>query len=947
MAGGPKGVQVASVGSLLERVAAHRAGVVSAGEQAKAMLQAAADVETAEVRATADTETARILAVTGDGIVAAQQAASAAESAVQAARDQQIGRINAEAEATLTTLDNAVRDGQAAVRASAERHALAAIAGGEREAQRAVAGAQERAARAVAIGVQKAKDLEPTTRGARKARAAREISQETAAEILKAGEATAGTARTDMAALAGKFRSEGAETAERMAGEDLSAARQRVLDRKAAAVTAVEQAATQTLARVGGDRDAVVEQFRAEQAATGDIARAATAAVAAIGQAWQAGVTGVESAVTAVTSGLDEASGAADGLTRVAAADLTAAAADLDASVAEFLGELDRLVRDSTDGMGFAGATASDGMRELAGMFAEPVTQTANDFVQRTGEAATAAVDGITGQAGETLAEYTRIREGVTGSLTRTVAAADREWAAQEVNGLGEATRKVGEGLAAQQKMLDEVGTRIDERAAEIEDESWWDRAVGFVAGFVVGFLATAWDMIKVLAVVALAVLVLVVVALVIGALVAGLAGIAAVLGALAAIGAFIGAISGVLLVIGAVVVAGMVAYKLYRAFADDSLSPYERGKLVGSAAFDVASLVLGAKFAAWAGRLFGLGVAAEASADAAALARLRALVADEALLERLLAGAGGDAVKLEQMLGAVGGDATKLEEMVAAAGGDAAKLDVMVGGLKSPQAARAATLEAVGDVPAARPISEISEGQPLAKAISLYERVNPELAADLRTAYHALTDAEQVADTVARVQARAIDLAAQGSSEPFAVALRGLDGKLTTLHLDLTNESEAFLAALLDLSKRNPGEAITLIPGNTVLTEPEFFMQVVTKGEPFLDVSAIVQTEASHGAATHLLQDLVVDNALSRSGSSMTSGRLRAALAEPAAEREALRAAGWEHVWDSLDNVLNNPNILNARLRKVFGDLDKVLIKIDAAWAARYAKLAKKAAAK
>jgi hypothetical protein len=821
-------------------------------------------------------------------------------------------------------------------------------------------------------------------------------------------------------------------------------ARQRVVDRRAAAVSAVEQAAEQTLARVASDRDAVVEQFRAEQAATGDVARAAAAAVAVVGQARQAGVTGVESAVAEVTSGLDEASAVADGLTGVPAADLTAAAVDLDAAVAEFLGELDRLVGGSADGMGFATATASDGMRQLTEMFVGPVAQTANDFVQRTGDAATAAVDGMKGQAGETIAEYTRIREGVTGTLARTVTGADREWATQETNGLGEVTRKVGEGLTAQQKMLDEVGKRIDERAAEIEDESWWDRAVGFVAGFVVGFLATAWDMIKVLAIVALAVLVLVVVALVIGALIAGLAGIAAVFGALAAIGAFIASISTVLLVIGAVVVAGIVAYKLYRAFADDSLSPYERGKLVGSATFDVASLVLGAKFAAWAGRLFGLGVAAEASADAAALARLRALIGDEMVLERLLAGAGGDAVKLERllaatgsdatrlealltavggdaakleglltavggdaarlerllaaaggdagrleriltavggdavklesmlatvggdaarlerllaaaggdaaklerMLTAVGGDATKLEEMVAAAGGDAAKLEVMLGGLKTPQAARAATLEAVGDVPAATPIAEISEGQPLAMAISLYDRVNPEIAADLRTAYHALTDAEQVADTVARVQARAIDLAAQGSSEPFAVALRGVDGKLTTLHLDLTNEAEAFLAALLDMSKRNPGEVVTLLPGQLELQEAEFFLRVVTKGEPFLDVSAIVQTAPEHGAASHLLQDLIVDNALSRAGSRMNSVQLRAALATPPAESELLRAFAWEKIWDPLDNVLNNPGVLNTRLRQVFGDLDKVLIKIDAAWAARYAEVAKKAAA-
>jgi hypothetical protein len=149
-----------------------------------------------------------------------------------------------------------------------------------------------------------------------------------------------------------------------------------------------------------------------------------------------------------------------------------------------------------------------------------------------------------------------------------------------------------------------------------------------------------------------------------------------------------------------------------------------------------------------------------------------------------------------------------------------------------------------------------------------------------------------------------------------------------------------------MDMSKRNPGEVVTLLPGQLELQEAEFFLRVVTKGEPFLDVSAIVQTAPEHGAASHLLQDLIVDNALSRAGSRMNSVQLRAALATPPAESELLRAFAWEKIWDPLDNVLNNPGVLNTRLRQVFGDLDKVLIKIDAAWAARYAEVAKKAAA-
>ncbi|WP_203822792.1 hypothetical protein [Paractinoplanes ferrugineus] len=927
-----------SVAALVERVAARRAEVVAAGDQARAALRAAAEAEGGRIRAAADGEAARILAVTEESIVAAVQAAGGAEAAVRAARVREIGRIDAEAEATLSALDGALRESQAAALGAAERHAAAAVAGGEREAQRAVTGARERAGQAVAVGQGRAATLEPTKRGARKARAAREISQETAGEIVKAGAATAGTARTDMAALAGKFRGEGAAVAEQMAGADLASARQRVIDRRAAAVSAVDRAAEQALAQVASDRDAVVEQLGAMRAAAGDVARAAAAAATAIDQGLQAGLAGVDAAVAEIAGGLDEVAAVADALTGRSVADLTAAGAELDAAAGEVLGELDRLVQGSASGMGFAAGTVADDMRQQADLLTAPAAQAATDFNQRTGDAARATVDGITGQADETLAEYSTIRTGVTGTFARALADADRKWAEQETGGLAEVARRVGEGIAAQQKMLDEVGRRIDERAAEIENESWWDRAVGFVAGFVVGFLATAWEMIKVLGVIALVALAVVVVAVIIGALVAGLAGIVAVFAALAAVASFVAAISGVLLAIGVVVVACMAGYKLYKAFSDDTLSAYEKGKLVGGATFDVASLVLGAKFVSWAGRLFGLGVAAEAGAEAAALARLRAVIADEAVLERLLAAAGGDTVKLERMLAGVGGDAGGLDDLVRATGGDAALLDEAVANTAK---VRAQTVEALGDAKPATPIGEIGPDQPLGQAMALFDSTNPQMAKDLRVAYEALTDAETVADTVARVQARAIDLAARGVGKPFEVALRSVtDGRIVTLHLDLGDKAEAFLAAVLDLSKKAPDEVINLLPGQLELTEPAFFADVVTKGESFLDISAIVKTAPEHGAATHLLQDLVVDRALARSGSQLTGRALRQALAPAAGEKDIPRAFAWDHIWDAFGDVVNNPNFLNARLGQIFGDLDAVLVHIDEAWAAKFGKL-------
>jgi hypothetical protein len=221
---------------------------------------------------------------------------------------------------------------------------------------------------------------------------------------------------------------------------------------------------------------------------------------------------------------------------------------------------------------------------------------------------------------------------------------------------------------------------------------------------------------------------------------------------------------------------------------------------------------------------------------------------------------------------------------------------------------------------------------------MAAFEATNPEVANGLRTAYDALTDAEQVADTVAKIQARAIDLHGQGVSEAFQVALRDAQGNVSTLHLDLRNGGEAFLAAALDLSKKRPDEVVTLIPGGLKFGEDAFFLEVVTKGDPFVDISAVVATEPGHGAVTHLLQDLIVDGALERAGIRLTAGDLRRAMAPAEGAGTLPNAYAWEHIFDPLGNVINNPNILNSRLQKVFGDLDAVLIQIDEAWAARFA---------
>ncbi|GIJ75396.1 hypothetical protein [Virgisporangium ochraceum] len=688
-AGADDAMRIPAVAALFAHIGDHRAATVAAGADALAALQSTADTQAANVRGAAQAEAQRVVASADAGIAAARQAATDAESAVEAARARDVGRVNAGATETLAALDTALTTNQDAVRAAAEKQALAAIAGGEREAQRAIAGARTRAADAVGVGASRADALQPTERGGRKARAAREIAGETASELLKAGDAVAATARGDMAALAAKFRNEGAAVAERMATSDLAAARNRVEERRAAAVAAIDRAAADTVAGIQRDRDGVVAQFEAQRDAAGEIDRAAAAAAGEIERARQTGAAAVDTSVTDIVAGLDSVTATITGLAGNATVDVDTATADLDAVVGDVSGELAELVTLTRSAMETAATTAADAMRRQADLLTGPAGQAGTDFADRVGTASTTAVDGMDTQADETVGEYAQVQRGVEGSLAKAVGDSDREWAGQLGTGLTETAGKVDDGIDAQQSMLDGVGKRIDERAKEIEEESWLSRAASFVGGLVVGIVSTAWDMIKVLGVVALVVLAVVAVALVVAAAIGGIAGVLAVLAAIVTVVEFIAAIGTVLLVIAAVAVAVSVAIKLYKAYSDDQLSDFERGELVGSAVFDVASLVFGAKFAAWAGRMVGLG---EATAETALLVRLRALVADEVVLQRLLVAVGGDAATLQTMLAAVGNDATKLETLLALCGREGARTASLLERL-GPNAARAEEL--------------------------------------------------------------------------------------------------------------------------------------------------------------------------------------------------------------------------------------------------------------
>jgi Tfp pilus assembly protein PilN len=269
--------------------------------------------------------------------------------------------------------------------------------------------------------------------------------------------------------------------------------------------------------------------------------------------------------------------------------------------------------------------------------------------------------------------------------LQRIVTDAESRWATELTEGVGQIRQKVDDGLASQTRAVGDLPGKIDDKAHEIQDQSWWERALSFLGGFIMGFLESLGEflltvlkiVLVVLAVVVVLALVVVVLALLAPELLAAIVG--AVIAVAAVVAPYIGAIVTGLLIAGAVLIVGMALFKFWQAWSRDDLSPYERGKLVGSGTFDIVTIVFGARIAAWLGRLFRPAAAVEEGAEAARLARLRGLVQDEALLNRLTEMFGGDLARLEELLGLVGNDSAELQRLLGVFGNDAAKLEQMI----------------------------------------------------------------------------------------------------------------------------------------------------------------------------------------------------------------------------------------------------------------------------
>ncbi|MET8851726.1 EndoU domain-containing protein [Amycolatopsis sp. NPDC004625] len=755
------------------RVEALRGRLGESAEARKREIRRYADAEKLKLTDAVDAEARGVDSAYADAITAVGTSLTDARNAVTGQRDAKIQSAREAADNGLRTLDDTVAAKQRALRDAAGENATAATAFGTEEAQRAVNTARVLAADAVAVGARKAAELAPHKRGDLSSREAREMAGQLAADLAKNGNDLAASARQDAGALAAKFRKEAEDGAAKFVESKVDA-RRKIEGTRDAAVRDITELARQPLAQLETRANDLQRDLRAQQQdAAAQVRAAAGAGVRGIDAAAQTATRKVDDEAAGARRKLDDTTtqlaGRLDGVGRRAAERVVdRAEADLTAAVDAFDTGMGKFATDTKTAFEAGSAQVGAQVSAQATRLVTPVNDAATRYADTAANSATETTRAIGDRAARAGTDIGDVVTKVGDELQKTVDTSRQGWTGQLGTGKAEITAKVDRGLAEERRQVTGLPAKIDERAKEIEEESWLSRGLKWVGGVVVGLLKAL--AIAVVVIVAVVLVVLVVAAVVIGIAYAigGLAAVFAVVGFVLAVAEALAGVAAFLLVLAAAAIVLRALWLMYQSFTKDGLTDFERGELFGEALFDVLTVVFGEEIAKWFGEWFkGL----EFAGEGGELAELRKLVPDEELLNRLLKAVNGDAKEVKALLGLVGNDGAKLEELLALTGNDTGKLRELAG-LAGGDGARAIGLVRKAEGNAERVLELLRAEHDVAKVEAALDA-----AADLRRA--GVAPARVDAMDAGRLRAAKDLLPAVGNDG------RKLDELLTLVHDD------------------------------------------------------------------------------------------------------------------------------------------------------------------
>ena len=659
------------------RVADMKALLLQSSRTTKQRIKAASDLEKTNLQGAAATEQGRVNDAYAAAIDQVKQGFLDTQTSINGKRDAEILAVQDGAKKQLADLSKATSDQQSALSGAAEEQATAATRAGEDEATRAVRQSRLQGVQAVDIGSAKGRDWQSHDRGPEIARVAGDMATELAKGLVDNGNAMAAQARKDAASLASKFRSEAKDSAAKFA-EGQRAGESKITSTRDQSIQKINDLAKEPVAKLQKQSTDLVGQLEAQRADVGQQFQAqAIAARASVDKAVSDALGSIDGKTSESTSALDDAlstlAGKIQGVSRQHAKKaFSRAAADLVTEIAAYDTQMGAFAQQTEKALESGAADFSSKLTDQAGRVINPAKDAATKFVGTAQQTAGSTVDEIGKTSGQASKDMEAVVQTTSAELGRVVDASRKQWQQDLTNGVSEIKTKVDKGLAEGAKEVDALAAKIDQKGHDIESESWLSRAWEFTKGFLAGFFKALGQLVLILLIVALAVIVVLAVVLLVAAAIGGIWGVLAVI---AAIGAAIEAIAGVLAVIAiivAVVIVLIAVFKIIKALTQGNLTDYERGQLWGSAVFDIATIFFGAKAVKWVAQWVE---ALRGAEDVAELGELRAMVADEELLQRLLKLTKNDGASLKALLQLLNKDGVMAEKLLILTGSDSARL--------------------------------------------------------------------------------------------------------------------------------------------------------------------------------------------------------------------------------------------------------------------------------
>jgi hypothetical protein len=643
----------------------------------KGEIQQYADAEKVKLGEASNAEATRVDTAYDDAIAAVDTNLTGARNQITERRDAKIQSSREAAESGLRNLYQTITAKQQALHTAAGEKATAATTFGNDEAQRATNSSRVQAADAVATGGRKAAELASHDRGDLSGREAREMAGKLSSKILASGDDLAATARKDAGDLAAKFPKEAEDGAAKFV-EARGDAQKKIEEARDAAIRDITELAKEPVSRLEKQAGDLQQQLQSQrQDAAKQLRASADVGMRGLDRAAQTATQKVDEEGTKGSHQLDDATvqlaARLNGVNRRDAQRvLTRAEGDLTAAVEKFDADMGKFATDTKTSFETGVAEVGAQVSAQATQLVAPVNNAATQFSTTAKQAASETTASIDERAIKASTDIDEVVKKVDAELQKAVDESKKEWDDQFNKGKPEIKAKVDKGLSEQQAQVTALPGKIDERAKEIEEESWLSRGLKWLGGAVVGLLKALGTALLVILAIVIVVLVVVAIVLAIAYAIGGLAGVLAVILFIAAVAEALAGVAALILELVTVYFVLRALWLMYKSFTAEGLTDFERGEMFGEATFDIVAVLFGEEIVKWLGEWFK---GAEVAAEADELAELRKLVPDETLLNRLLKSVGGDAKELKALLGLLGNDGAKLEELLALTGNDAAKL--------------------------------------------------------------------------------------------------------------------------------------------------------------------------------------------------------------------------------------------------------------------------------